>query len=181
MFKDAGYTYEEGREQLSVVNTVNSMLDYKVRSQLIIPEKQAREYYADHPVYQEDRYKLKRIHIPFDQENEAELKQKIMQKLKMGQKIVGAGASSTEFWVEGPDLAAEKNFIKEMEVGQISTPERLEDGFEMFELLEKKDRELVSFEEQYNEIANVLRKPMYEQLFEDYKKSLYDNAVIVNF
>jgi len=180
MFKEAGYTYEEGRDQLSIVNAVNSMLDFKVRSKLIIPEKQAREYYDANPVFQEGRYKLQRIFIPFGDEKEKKIEKRIMRQLKLGQDIVGAQYSD-EFWVEGPDLSEDKQFIKDMSVGQISAPEKLDDGFELFKLVDKKAKMLVPFEDRYNEIADVLRKPMYEKLFEEYKKSLYDNAVIVNF
>lgn len=181
MFKDSGYTYEEGREQLSMINTVNSMLDFKVRSQLIVPEKEAREYYDSHPVYQEEQYKLQRIFFPLsDQDDERKIKKRIAQQIKIGQKIIGADYSD-EFWVQEPDLAEDKQFIKKMKIGKTSAPKRYANGFELFKVVDKKEKRLIPFEERYNEIADILRKPLYEKLFEEYKKSLYDDCVIVNF
>jgi hypothetical protein len=44
IFSVSGYTYEEGREQFRVLQTVNSMLDFKIRSHVIVPKKQVEAY-----------------------------------------------------------------------------------------------------------------------------------------
>ena len=171
MFAEAGLTYEEGREQLLKVYTVNSMLDFKVRSQLIVPEKEAREYYDNNPLHEEEQYQLQRIFVP---KNSKKIdKKRIKQQVTIGQKIAGAEYSDP-FWVQEPDLAEEKQFIKKMEVGQVSALQEFDDGYELFKLIDKKEKRLVPFEDRYNEIADTLRRPLYEKLFEEYKKKLYD-------
>jgi len=65
MFHDSGYTYEEGREQLAKYNTINQLLDFKVRSKVIVAEREAREYYEAHPLYEPAAYQLERIFVPF--------------------------------------------------------------------------------------------------------------------
>src|SRR6266404_2947356 len=60
IFTNSGYTLEEGREQLQMLQTVNTMLDVKIRSNLIIPRKEVEEYYKNHPTMIEATYTLQR-------------------------------------------------------------------------------------------------------------------------
>jgi len=179
MFRAHGYTYEEGREQLAMFNTINQLLDFKIRSKVIIPESEARTYYEANPVYQEKAYNLQRIFVPVAQdENKDMIKNSIDKQVKIGQAITGADYSDP-FWVEDPDLAEDKFFIKKMVVDQISSPIYYEDGFELFKLLETRERQLIPFEKRYMEILNNLRKPLYDKLFSDYKESLFKDSVII--
>jgi len=180
MFRSHGYTYEEGREQLAMFNTINQLLDFKIRSKVIIPESEAREYYNANPVYQEEAYSLQRIFVPIaPEQKEQEVKNKINTQIKIGQKITGAEYTDP-FWVEKPDLAEDKSFIKNMSAGQISSPKKHEGGFELFKLVERRERQLIPFEKRYVEILNKLRKPLYEKLFSDYKENLFKESVIIH-
>lgn len=184
MFHDSGYTYEEGREQLAMYNTINQLMDYKVRSKVIIPEKEVKKYYDENPVWLEEAYKLQRIFVPFaseeqtEQEKEAQ-KKKIADKLK-SKKMVAEADYSEDFWVEKPELAEDKKYISLMKAGQTSTPVAVEDGFEAYKLVERRERQLMPFDQRYREIGEKLREPLYEKLFEDYKQSLFKDAVIVD-
>ncbi|MFC1842321.1 peptidyl-prolyl cis-trans isomerase [Candidatus Dependentiae bacterium] len=181
MFYDSGYTYEEGREQLAMYNTISQLMDFKVRSKVIIPEKEVKKYYDENPVYQEEAYKLQRVFVPAP--SEAGGKQlapkEIAQKIKIGQ-VIPEAEYSEPFWTEKPDLAADKMFIAGLTVGQASKPVAYENGFEVFKLLEKRDRQLIPFEERYREIGDTLRAPLFEKLFDDYKKSLFKDSVVVD-
>jgi len=180
MFRAAGYTYEEGREQLSIMNTVNSMIDYKVRSKLIIPEKDVQEYYDANPVYLEESYQLLRIVVPcLADEDREKLRHDIENKMKIGQKIINAEYHDP-FWINKSDISADKKFITNIKIGQMSLPIEYTNGFEIFKLIDKKDRRLVPIEDRYKDIADELRKPLYEKIFSEYKKSLYDGSVIVD-
>ena len=68
-----------------------------------------------------------------------------------------------------------------MTSGQISSPQQLDDGFEMFKLAARQERELISLDVRYKAIADKLREPLYEKLFEEYKKTLFANSVVVSF
>jgi len=180
MFRAHGFTYEEGREELAKYNTINQLLDFKIRSKVIIPEREARAYYEENPVYQQESYNLQRIFVPISSGQTAEqVKDRIATQIKMGEKITGAEYTDT-FWVEEPDLAQDKSFIKTMKSGQISSPKLYDDGFELFKLVDRKERELISFDKRYIEILNTLRKPLYDKLFSDYKKSLFAESVIAD-
>ena len=60
MFKEVGYTYEEGRQQLAMGQAIDSLLNFKIRSRLIVLEKDVRAYYDAHPAYEEASYRIKK-------------------------------------------------------------------------------------------------------------------------
>lgn len=179
MFYDSGYTYEEGREQLAMFNTINQLLDFKVRSKVIIPEADARAYYDANPIYEPKAYFLNRIFVPqrVDMSME-EHKKKIERYVSLGQDI--PGADRVEFWLNDEDMAQDKAFIKDMKVDEISAPQYLDGGFEMFKMIKRRERQAVPFEQRYREISTALSKPLYEKLFDDYKSSLFQDSMIVN-
>lgn len=181
MFRSAGYTYEEGREQLATMFAVNTMIDFKIKSRLIIPEAQIISYYKEHPIIEEAAYRIQRIVVqPKKTMSAAEMKDKVQRALQIGKEVPGIQVS-TAFWIKHDDIAADKMFITTMKPGALSDPIKIKDGFEMFRLLEKRDQREVPLEDRYNEISNELKKPLFEKLFQEYRKSLFDAASIVYY
>ncbi|MFC1845522.1 hypothetical protein ACFLX2_00165 [Candidatus Dependentiae bacterium] len=180
MFSSAGYTYQEGRAQLGVMFAVNSVMDFKIRSRLIVLESDVQDYYNAHPMYEEAALQLQRAVIPFDTAvTHTQQKAKIENQMKAG-RVVGVNWSTT-FWINKDDLAAEKKFIVSMKPGQVSRPKEIAEGFEIFKLVAFRPRRLVLLEDRYREIADVLRRPRYDQLFADFKKELFEASSIVRF
>jgi len=68
-----------------------------------------------------------------------------------------------------------------MEPGDISLPIEISDGFELFRLKEKTEERVLTLDERYREIADILRQPKYEELLQAYKDSLFDAASITYF
>ncbi|MCK5632644.1 hypothetical protein KAH94_02765 [bacterium] len=179
MFSSAGYTIEEGRAQLGIMFSINSLMDFKVRSRLIVMEKDVQAHYDANPVYQEASYELRHLVVPFDEKiSRKKQKNKIERKVKTGIAIPDKLWSSS-FWVDEADIAADKQFIISMQPKTISFAREVDQGFELFELLDSKKRELVSFENRYQEISNILRKPLYEKLFNEFQKELINSSSIV--
>lgn len=180
MFHDSGYTYEEGREQLAMYNTINQIMDYKVRSGLIVPEKEVKAYYDNNPVYIEEAYKLQRIFVPIAQNGESEKIRSAARANLLDSKLIPEADYSEDFWVEKPELADDKMFISSMNVGEVSELVAVDGGYEAFKLVDKRDRQLVPLDQRYKEIADILRAPLYEKLFEEYKQSLFKDCAIAD-
>ena len=181
IFTSAGYTIEEGREQLQMMNVMNTMLDIKIRSNLIIPRKDVEEYYRNHPTIIEATYTLQRAFVPQSDRMSEKQQYKVLTRYAQ----TGKGASgivwSDPFTINHSDIAASKHFIYDMNVGQVSEPQAINGGFEMFKLVDKTPETVKSLEESYREIVDVLRRPKYEELMEKYREMLMKNAVVVYF
>lgn len=175
MFANAGYTYEEGRQELAMLNTVNTVLDFKVRSRMIVPQKDIVAFYEANPIMEPASYQLERaVALKTAAESKDELKEKIMNN-------ECDLAWSEPFWIMKGDIAADKQFIMALKVDEISEPQEIAGGFELFRLKQARPEHLVPLEDRVLEISNTLRRPRYEQMMDEYKQELMDGASIVWF
>lgn len=182
VFKAAGYTYAEGREQFRIMTSVNQVIDFKIRSKLAtVPEREVLAYFDANPIYEEASYKIERAFVPLSStSNAAELRKQLEAHARHKKPFDGI-EWSPPFWVSEEDLSEDKQFITQLEVDEVSMPVEIPGGFELFRLKEKREHRLQPLEKRYTDIANTLRKPRYEKLFEEYKKSLFESASILDF
>lgn len=180
IFRQGGRTLKEGREELRKMQAVGSMIDFKIRSNLIVPRKDVEAYYHAHPEIKPARYSLRYVQIPFySMMTKAEQQRDLMKKIKNeGIDFLGL---SDPFWVTHGEVAEEKEFIYALKPGKITPPHVTEDGFEFYYLVEKVEECIVPLEERYREIANTLIQPKYAQLLAEYRTQLFDNASIIYF
>lgn len=181
IFTSSGYTIEEGRQQLQAMQTINTMLDVKIRSNLIVPRRDVEEYYKNNPTIIEATYTLQHAFVPQSQKISSNMQYKILMKYAQ----TGKGASGIvwgdTFVINHSDIAESKQFIYTMEPGQISLPQAVNGGFELFKLVEKTPERIKSLEESYREIVDILRRPKYEELMENYRNFLQKNTAVVYF
>lgn len=180
VFASAGYTYEEGRQQFRVLQTVNSMLGVKIHSQVIVPRAQVEEYYLENPVMQEAEYYLQYGFMPYVPEKRESQAKALRLMAKTGREVKDVQWNDP-FWVKQSDVADDKAFIFSMDAGETSQPIAQSAGYEIYRLIDKKDESIPTLDERYHEIADILRRPVYEQLMEKYKKNLFDSVSILNF
>jgi parvulin-like peptidyl-prolyl isomerase len=178
VFASAGYSYEEGREQFKMLQTVNSMLDFKIRSHVIVPKQLVEKYYHEHPEVEPASYKIQIGFLPYEAGKEAVQKKALTYMAKTGKQIKGIEWAEP-FWVNKDEIADDKQFIFNLKVGRSSMPIDLGSGYQIYKLVEKKDERVVPLEERYKEIADILRRPIYQDLMDAYKKQLFDTNSIV--
>jgi len=180
IFTAAGYTYEEGREQLLMMQTNKNMIEFKIRSNLIIPRKEVIAYYQAYPQMLEATYVLQRAFFPFSLSKIKEQQKKEL--IKFSTKNESTIEWSEPFPpIKQSDIAKEKKFIITMQPDDISLPVKIFNGFELFRLKEKIEGRLLTLDERYHEIVTILQQPKYEELLQDYKDRLFDNAAISYF
>jgi hypothetical protein len=181
IFTSSGYTIEEGREQLQAMQTINTLLDVKIRSNLIIPRKEVEEYYRNNPIIIEAAYTLERAFVPQSPRLNSAQQYKILQKYAETSSGIKGITWSEPFTIEHGDVAENKNFIYGMEIGQISSPHLVSGGFELFRLVDKREQSVKSLEDSYRDIVDVLRRPKYEELMEKYRQQLSKQCSVVYF
>jgi hypothetical protein len=182
VFRNAGYSYEEGREQFGVMYTVNSMLDFKIRSRLIVSERDVEAYCTAHPEYEEAAVQISRAFIPFTDKKEKDtLREKVQAFAVDGKSKKLSVTWEDPFWINENEVSSDKQFIKQLTPGSIAQPIETEDGLELIKLIAKRARREKSVQDRYREVADLLRKPKYDQLFAEYKKELLAQSAVVDF
>lgn len=181
IFTNAGYTYEEGREQFGIISLINQLLDFKIRSRLIVPEKEVVAYYTANPEKQDAGFLVQRALIPFNDLQTHEEQQKEIERFVHGRNGFITIEWQEPFWIEKNEMAENKKFIMAMSPGDISDPIETAEGFELFRLQETRPERLKTLDERYREISDILRRPKHEQLLKEYKKQLMDSASVLYF
>lgn len=181
IFTAAGYTFEEGRQQLQMMQSVNSMLDFKIRSNLIVPRKDVEAYYQEHPEFIEASYDLQRAFVPFSTVQSKEEQRATLEQFAKTGRGVGGIEWSQPFTINHSDIAEDKQFIYTMRPREISMPQEISGGFELFRLNEKHEQRLRGFDERYREITDILRRPKYDELLAEYRKKLWVDASVIYF
>jgi hypothetical protein len=179
IFTGSGYTIEEGRQQLQMMQKINTMLDIKIRSNLIVPRKDVEEYYRNNPTVIEATYTVQRAFVPQSQKITADKQYTILVNYAKSGKGVAGISWSEPITLNHSEIAENKKFIYEMEPGAISLPRLVNDGFELFKLVEKTPQTVKSLEDSYRDIVDVLRQPKYEELMGKYKELLSKNSSVV--
>ncbi len=181
IFTSSGYTIQEGREQLQMMQTVNTMLDIKIRSNLIVPRKDVEKYYKENPTIVEATYILERAFVPQSNKISSDKQYKVLVEHAQGTKRVTGITWSDQFTLNHSDIAESKNFIYTMKPGEISLPHLVNGGFELFRLVEKTPEYVKSLEDCYRDIVEILRRPKYEELMEKYREHLSKSCSVIYF
>jgi hypothetical protein len=179
MFTEAGYTYEEGRRQFAMMYASNQAIDFRVRSRLIVPERLVIEYYEKNPIMIPAVYTFERAFFALPADQIDEMKKKIEQYRKTGKGLA-------PLWIQLPeiseeDIASEKQSLTQLHENEISAPQQVAGGIEIFMLKYKKPAHAMPLDERYRDIVELLRRPKFEEILADYKKELFNSASILYF
>lgn len=177
MFQELGYSPAEGRTAFARMYAVQQVIDHKVRSHIFIPDKDVTAYYNAYPLKKSASYIFERAVVPVPEGRDDEIYNKIITYRLTGRGLVVGWHVLPE--VEEHDLAQSMKAMINLKQDEISEPRRTDAGFELFRLRSIKPEGLVSLEDRYREITEILRQPKFEEQLELYKKELLEHASVL--
>lgn len=181
MVMQAGFTPAEARKEFAQINAVNSLINYKVTGNMVVPESEVIAYYEENPEYEAAAYLVETVLVPFS------TVQSRTEQLAQLQALANAGDPNgilnwaEGLWINEEDIAADKKFLTELNIGDISLPKEVFNGFQLFRVVQKKAQRLRTLDERYGQIVNILRRPKYTELMNNFQKELMDNASVIIF
>lgn len=174
MFKSAGYSYEEGVDELRRMLVIDSLLNFKIKSRLVVPEDEVRAEYNKKPQIEPAAFRIKKGFLASHVLSDDERKELV---------LTGKNSELVDwlnpFWLEEDDLAESLQVLKTMQEGDIAQPISIPEGYEIIKLIKKKARHKRSFEQAYKDIAEQLRMPLFEKLLKEYHDELLKKYEIV--
>lgn len=177
----AGFTPQEARNEFAQMNAINSLVSFKVTGNLIVPEVDVVAYYNENPEFEAASFCIEYALMPFSftKSKEDQLKQwQITARKKDPQHLI---TWQEPFWITENELAANKKFISQLAIGEISQPIQTYEGFEFFRVVNKKQEQLKSLDERYGQIVNILRKPKFIEMMETFQKGVRDSVSVIYF
>jgi peptidyl-prolyl cis-trans isomerase SurA len=177
LFKNMGYTYEEGRAQLRDIQIREQVKEYRLKSKAMVGKKEVEDYYKEHPQYQEASYTLAQGVVSFKGSSRSIKKAMVQQAIESGdiKTMVQWGPPIT---LKENEFAQDKVYLKELEAGSVRQLQENEEGITLVQIVAKTTKRLLTFEERVPEISAMLGKDRGAQALEDYKKNLFASARI---
>ena len=196
--KEQGQTYEQYRKMLKTELERMRLINYEVKSKIIIREEELKEYYDQHT----DEFSTQgKVHLamiflkqedPADPEESRALKQKarkIIQKIKAGEDF---GKLAKEFSNgpganEGGDLGVFKiselnqemaATVKDLSSGEVGNPIIGPNGIQIIKVVEKDKGGEKSFDQVKNSISSTLYRKKLDQAYAEWIKDLREKAYV---
>lgn len=176
VIKGMGYSVPEGRRQLGRMNTINQLLDMRVTGNIVIEKTDVEAYYNEHPAYHDGTYTLQRAVVPFT--GDIAVQEEALKQLIVTHADGLVTTWSEPFTINFADIAPEKGAIHAVHTTEIAYTGRTAEGFELYRVVKRVEPRQKTLEEAYNDIVDILRKPMEETLLAAYKESLEKKLVI---
>jgi hypothetical protein len=174
MFNAAGYSYEEGVDELRRMLTIDALLGFKIKSRLVVPEDEVRAYYKKHAQVEPASFKIKKGFLSESTLTEEERTQ--LQKIGKHSEQVDW---LTPYWINEDELAESRKFIAKMQEGEIAPLEKVGNGYEVTKLVQLKKSKKRSFEESYKEISEKMKAPLFQKMLSEYHDDLLKKYEVV--
>lgn len=181
MVMTAGFLPQEARNEFAQMNAINSLVSFKVTGNLIVPEVDVIAYYNQNPEIEPASFYVEYAFIPFSFTRSKEEQLKQLQAVVRKKDPQHLFKWQDPFWIREDELAADKKYISQLAIGEISQPVQTFEGFEFFRLVSKKEERMKPLDERYGQIVNILRKPKFIELMETFQKGVRDSVSVIYF
>lgn len=166
-FEEAGYSYEEGIDELRRMLIGDQLLNFKIKSRLVVPEHEIRVYYEANPQEVPAAYNIRQGFLSNGILTSDEIKE-----LKATGKHSNLVDWMSAYWRSEDDLANSLKHMKAMPDESIAAVLDTGNGYEVIQLIKKRPKRKRTFEESYKEIVDILQRPLFEKLVKEYEKEL---------
>lgn len=166
-FEDAGYSYEEGIDELRRMLIVDQLFNFKIKSRLVVPEDEVRAYYDKNPQEVSAAYNIRQGFLSNGILTDDELKE-----LKQTGKHSNLVDWMSPYWLAEGDMATSLKHMKNLKDGSIAAVSSTGNGHEVIQLVKKRPKRTRTFEESYKEITDILQRPLFEKLVKEYENEL---------
>ena len=174
VFESSGLTLEEGKAELIKMYGKNSVVEMKVNSRALITQQEVEQYYNANPEYEDARYHVRAAVIPFQDDKDLQF---VQLRENLEQQAINV-TWSEPMWMNEEDLAENWRFIINMKSNDYSEPIEMAHGFQVVQLVDKKERKLISLEKRYRQIVAMLRQPKVVTMMDEFKQDLRSRASI---
>jgi hypothetical protein len=175
LFKELGYSMEEGRELLKRKQLVDAILSYRVREAkgLEITREDVIAYDNEHPEYTEATYTLIQAFVPSEKITKEDI-----ERLRDLGTLETAVTWDKPFTLKESDLAADRQFIIHEPVGSLVEFEEVEGGFDLTRLVSKQPAQRIPLDQRYDELMMTLKMQRYDARVKSYHQQLLSEYTI---
>lgn len=176
-FKQFGYTYKQALDELTKIGIVEQLLQYKIKSRVIVSDDDIAAYYKDHPEYQPAEYTIVIGFISQDAITDEQVD--TWNTIKDLFDTNGAIEWSDEVVFQDDEIAAGRSYIRTLPIQKLSPIEVVDGGYEVVKVIKKQEKRLKTLEESSLAIALKLRQQMFDVQLAAYKEELLQEYEVI--
>ncbi len=198
MLKEHGISYQEYRRQIKREIERMQIVEFEVKSRIVIPEERIKEYYEKHKAQfaTEEKVRISAIFLKAKDPNDPDEIKRLMKRAEVIMERLKAGQDFSELaeqFSEGPgaeeggDLGYFKineldpelrKIIKNMKVGEVSGPIIRPFGIQIIKLVDRKKAGVKPLEEVRDYIYRILYNKEVEKRYSSWLNELRKKAYI---
>ena len=146
---------------------VENVKRIEISEKIVVTTQEVENYYKKNPEYTKEEYRLKVCTIS---EEQLKNKEALIKENKLEWEDLG--------WVVKKDIGKNFSIVFSMKPGSISEPIKSDDGYQLVQLDEKRDRHLKTLTERYGDIERLLQDERKGSLLEKIEKEFLQRAVV---
>jgi len=163
-----GYTLDEAREQMREMQLVEQIIDYRVRSKVMVPRREIDTYCIEHPLEHEATISFSQADVSLKEYQEWEKTKKGFEQLTWEDPLT----------LNISGIAADKKFLTTLEKGDIAKISEQGDKVRLVMITGKTEKVIVPACERIKDVTQLLSKDRFEKRMEAYEKELKNQATI---
>ncbi len=180
-----GISLKEYRKHVAEQIKRLKLIQAQVRERIVITDEEIKRYYLEHYAKNEEKYELAAIII--QGEGAKEKVKKAMEELKTGKSFLDVAARYSSIPESGKGLGTfsldelcpeVRKAVKILKPGEISRPVKVNNSWQIFKLLAKKNDESYEIPLLKGEIQHKLYQEKVDQLFQKWLKDLRKRSYI---
>jgi len=166
--KQGGFSLHDYKVQYGRMIAAENVKRSEISEKLIVTSQEVEDYYKKNPAYHPEQYKLKISSLTTSllPEKDMLIKQNKLQWDDLG-------------WIEPNNLSSQLTCVRNLKPGQTSEPIQSGDEYQLVTLVEKKEKQMKTLDEQYSEIQRTLQQIKQEDFIIGFEKELTSKASII--
>ena len=167
--KEEGFSLVEYKSQLARMLAVEKLKQAEFSERVVVTSQAVEDYYKGNPEWGQEEFLLKICDLS---EKDVDEKGEVVKKNDLKWDDLG--------WIERAKISSDLDLITKLAKNEISKPVKIETGYRLFKVEDKKEEHLKTLDERYVSIERMLQYQKKEKFEKEFEKELKGKATIVH-
>lgn len=178
IFKNDGFTEQEGKEELRKNFLVRKIIGYRVEDKISVSMKDIEEEYAKCPAYLPSKFTIKQAFISFANSSRSIKTAQIKNKISSGE-ILTTTTWQNPITLSSDQISPEMLLkVENLIPNEVIILDESDTGITLLTLVSKEEKQMIPIEEKKYEIRSKLMQTQYDNYMKEYEERLSQDAKV---
>lgn len=167
--EEEGFSLIEYKSQLARMLAVEKLKHAEFSERVVVTSQAVEDYYKSNPEWGQEEFLLKTCDLS---EKDVDEKGEIVKTNDLRWDDLG--------WIERSKISSDLDFVTKLAKYETSKPVKIETGYRLFKVEDKKEERLKTLDERYASIERMIQYQKKEKFEKEFEKELRDKATIIH-